>query len=227
MKSFHRELVLSTTYQQESAVSDLAERLDPSNWLISRMPMSRLDAEELRDAILLVSDELIESGGGPSELIQIKPDGLVLTGRRRSVYVQQLRKSPPSLLDSFDLPSMNPNCLQRTDSLVPTQALHLWNDSAIRQSSARFAERIINVVKQKSNSDTAPIDSCIEQLYQIALGRTPRDEERRICQESLMQLKSGWQTPSSGNLSDEDAMRRALASLCHTILNSADFLFID
>lgn len=227
MKTLHRSLILSTTYQQQSAVSEQAQRLDPANGLLSRMPMSRLEAEELRDAILMISGELNESGGGPSEPIQARPDGLVLTGQRRSIYVQQLRKSPPSLLDSFDLPSMNPNCLQRTDSLVATQALHLWNDAAIRQSAARFAGRVIQKVKQEANSQAIPIDACVEQIYQIALGRPPRDDERTICRESVTQLKTGWLNQAPTGLAEEEALKKALSSFCHTILNSADFLFID
>ena len=219
-KAMHRQLVTSTTFRQESSVSEQAELLDPSNRLLSRMPLRRLDAEELRDAILFVADGLIESGGGTSEPVQVRADGLVLTGHRRSVYVQQLRKHPASLLDSFDLPAMNPNCLQRSDSLVPTQALHLWNDAAIRQLAGEFGERIRPLASESQQ---------IDRLYWIALGRAPRPDELATCLEMLGQLTEGWlqQSTATNSVPQAEASRRALATLCHTILNSADFLYVD
>ena len=178
MKALHRQMVLSDTYQQSSQVAEQTELLDPSNWLMSRMPLFRLDAEQLRDSILMIADELNDAGGGPSEPVQVRGDGLVLTGHRRSIYVQQLRKHPPSLLESFDLPAMNPNCLQRTDSLVPTQALHLWNDAAIRQSAGRFADRVLQTMDRQLERRRNFGRVQIQQVYWIALGRAPRPEEQ-------------------------------------------------
>ena len=222
MKSMHRQMVLSTTYQQSSQISEQSPEQDSGNRLLSRMPLRRLDAEELRDSILLTAGELIDAGGGPSEPVQVRPDGLVLTGRRRSIYVQQLRKHPPSLLESFDLPAMNPNCLERSDSLVATQALHLWNDTAIRQLASRFAERVLVLVGEGETQQ-------IEQVYWIALGRSPSADEISTCVDTLKQLKLAWMKRSS--MPDEtvqkEATRRALATLCHTIWNSADFLYVD
>ncbi len=222
MKSMHRQLVLSTTYQQSSQINESYSEHDSANRLLSRMPLRRLDAEELRDSILLVAGELIDAGGGPSEPVQVRPDGLVLTGRRRSIYVQQLRKHPPSLLESFDLPAMNPNCLERSDSLVPTQALHLWNDATIRQLASRFADRVLLLA---GDSETQQI----ERIYWIALSRPPSVEELATCVDMLKQLKLTWlkQSSTEDEPAQKEATSRALATLCHTILNSADFLYVD
>ena len=228
LKAMHRQFVLSATYQQSSSISEKANTLDSNNALLSRMPLQRLDAEELRDAILMVADELNDAGGGPSESVRVSPNGLVLTGQRRSIYVQQLRKHPPSLLESFDLPAMNPNCVQRTESLVPTQALHLWNDAAIRQLAARFADRVL---KNTNRGNAAPPNDkqSIEQVYWIALGRAPRLDEQSVCSETLTRLTAGWlnQASTTTEIDRDNASRRALTTLCHTILNSADFLYID
>lgn len=229
MKSVHRQLVLTAAYQQDSQVTEQAEALDPSNGLLSRMPLSRLDAEELRDSILMVAGELNDAGGGPSEPVQVRGDGLVLTGQRRSIYVQQLRKHPPSLLESFDLPAMNPNCLQRTDSLVPTQALHLWNDAAIRQSALHFADRVIQQLGSRSDGSANTNELQVQQVYWIALGRPPSFDEQRACVELLERMKSmpATQSAANGIVTPDAAARQALAALCHTILNAADFLYID
>ncbi len=221
MKSMHRQLVLSTTYHQSSQISEKSSEHNSGNRLLSRMPLRRLDAEELRDSILLAAGELIDAGGGPSEPVQVRPDGLVLTGRRRSIYVQQLRKHPPSLLESFDLPAMNPNCLERSDSLVATQALHLWNDAAIRQLASRFADRVLAATDAETQQ--------IERIYWIALSRPPSVDELSTCVDSLKQLKLAWirQSSVTDESSQKASARRALATLCHTILNSADFLYVD
>lgn len=224
IKSLHRQMIFSSCYQQQSSVSESAKQLDPSNRLLSRMPLQRLDAEQLRDSMLNIAGELIEAGGGPAEPVQVKPDGLVLTGKRRSIYTQQLRKHPPSLLESFDLPAMNPNCLQRTDSLVPTQALHLWNDTVIRQLARKFADRVIDDTNKKHPSVNSA-DHQIEEVYWRALDRPPQTEERSSCLEILERLKAAWS--SQAQVSPDEADRRALSTVCHTILNSADFLYID
>jgi hypothetical protein len=130
-------------------------------------------------------------------------------------------------LESFDLPAMNPNCLQRSDSLVPTQALHLWNDTAIRHLSLGFANRVIEQTDRQQSPD-ASVNSQIELVYQLALGRSPHPDERSACIEVLSHLKETWmKQDSSSPINADEAGRRALATVCHTIWNSAAFLYID
>jgi len=205
LKALHRLIMTSNTYRQSSTVEPRHEQLDPANHLLSRMSMRRMEAEELRDSLLLVAGELDPTRFGPPQPVKVRADGLVLGGKRRSVYVEQLRKHPLSLLESFDLPAMNPNCLQRTDSLVAPQALHLLNDSGIRELAKAFADR----VREEAGEDRR---RQVEQIYWIALSRPPSAEEMEICLESLKAVKSA------------DA---ALPSLCRTIMNSAAFLYID
>lgn len=220
IKAMHRQLLMSSTWQQQSEISEQAELLDPANHLLSRMPLRRLDAEELRDTILFVAGQLNDTIGGPSEAVQIRADGLVQTGHRRSIYVQQLRKHPPSLLESFDLPAMNPNCVQRSESLVATQALHLWNDATIRQLARQFADRISSASDDRQS---------ILEIYRLAYNRVPTDEELSTCLEALKRMESHELQPSATNsdTAHSEAKQRALATVCHTILNSAGFLYID
>jgi hypothetical protein len=222
LKAMHRLIMTSSTYRQSSAVTEREEKLDPANRLLSRMPMRRLEAEELRDSLLLMAGQLNETRYGPAESVTVRADGLVLSGKRRSIYVQQLRKQPPSLLESFDLPAMNPNCLQRTDSLVAPQALHLLNDSAIREMARSLAGRVLEVAGADPNRQ-------IQQVYWIALSRPPSAEEMQICLESLngltRQAKPNWQLAEGTSTTDNAS--KALETLCHTMMNSAAFLYID
>ena len=108
------------------------------------MPLVRLDAEALYDTLLLVAGRLDETRFGPAMPSQVRPDGLVTPagtarGWRRLIYVQQTRKQVPTHLENFDFPQMNPNCIERRDSTVAPQALHLMNNGMVRELAEHFA----------------------------------------------------------------------------------------
>src|SRR5262249_6091682 len=161
------------------------------NALYSRMPLVRLDAEALYDTLLLVAGRLDETRFGPADAVQARPDGLVTPagterGWRRLGYVQQTRKLLPTHLESFDFPQMNPNCVERRESTVAPQALHLLNNGMVHQLAERFAER----VRRESGNDVV---KQVERVYWIALGRPPRAEEREVGTNALQKLASQWE----------------------------------
>jgi mono/diheme cytochrome c family protein len=214
VKAMHRLMMTSTAYRQSSAVREEHEKLDPSNALLSRIPMARLDAEALYDAMLLVAGRLDEARGGPADAVEARADGLVTPaatarGWRRLIYVRQARKQLPTHLENFDFPQMNPNCLERRDSTVAPQALHLMNNGMVRRLAEAFAQR----VRREAGLDAA---RQVERAYLIALGRPPGDEERRIGVEALAELSRRW----------SDA-HRGLTSYCHSLLNTAAFFYVD
>src|SRR5262249_42199631 len=132
---------------QSSAVTETHVKRDADNALLSRMPLVRLDAEALYDTMLLVAGRLDEARDGPADAVQARPDGLVTPaatarGWRRLIYVRQARKQLPTHLESFDYPRMDPNCLERRDSTVAPQALHLLNNGMVRRLAESFAERV-------------------------------------------------------------------------------------
>lgn len=229
IKEMHRLMLTSRTYKQVSTVTEPLQERDPENRLLSRMPLGRMQAEVLRDSILAVAGQLNREPFGPPDPVKVRDDGLVTSlgterGFRRSVYVQQRRKEIPTILDTFDLPQMIPNCVERPVSTVASQALHLMNDGQVREMADRFAERVVEEVGPEPERQ-------VERVYQLALSRLPTDEERKACLDTLAQLTDEWQkhekedraTGSSGN----EAAKQALATFCHTILNSAAFLYID
>ncbi len=223
MKAMHRTLMTSSVYRQSSLIEPRSLELDPDNRLLSRIPLRRMEAEVLRDSLLFVAEQLVEQVGGPAESIQrLGGSGLIVGGRRRSIYVQQLRKEPVSLLESFDLPAMNPNCLSRAESLVAPQALHLLNDTGVRQLAAQLAQRVCKL------TDDDP-GLRIERVYWITLGRPPNAEELAESRQILEQLTVQWakQLAASGQSDPAEAGRKALTTYCHTLLNSAAFLYID
>jgi mono/diheme cytochrome c family protein len=222
-KAMHRLMMTSATYRQSSAVTPLHEKLDPTNELLSRMPLMRLDAEALYDTLLAVAGRLDERRYGPADGLEVRGDGLVTpAGRRRMVYVQMQRKVVPTHLENFDYPQMNPNCVERRASTVAPQALHLLNNGTVRRLAEEFARRALR---------EAGIDPArqVEWVYLAALGRPPTAEEKALGVEALAQLQKEWaKHPAAGQKPDADeAERRALTTYCHTIVNCAAFLYID
>lgn len=227
IKEMHRLMMNSSTYRQSSSLTSRMEELDPQNALYSRMPLMRLDAEALYDSLLLVAGRLNETPFGPSDVVQSRADGLVTPagssgGWRRLVYVQQLRKRLATHLESFDFPQMNPNCIERRDSMVAPQALHLMNNGMVFELAESFATRVI----QLSGSDPS---KQIDMVYQIALSRLPNADEKRISQEMLTELQADWtkQLSAAGQVDPAVLNLKSLTAFCHAILNSASFLFVD
>jgi hypothetical protein len=221
LKAMHRLMMTSSTYRQSSTVAPLHQKLDTDNRFLSRMPMRRMEAEVLRDSLLRMADQLDETRFGPADPVTVRADGLVESGRRRSIYVQQLRKHPPTLLESFDLPAMNPNCVQRAESLVATQALNLLNDGNVRHLAGHFAD---SVIRQVGNNTARQI----ERVFLMALSRAPTAAEKDIGLQALTRLCEEWtkSMPASGHGRDL-ATRESLKTFCHTIMNSAMFLYVD
>ena len=224
-KSLHRLIMTSATYRQSSRVTPLHERLDSQNLWLSRMPLRRMEAEVLRDTLFLISDRLDQTPGGlPNPVLQRK-DGLATAvptpgGWRRSIYVTQqtshrMGASNPTILDTFDFPEMTPNCLERVESTVVPQALHLLNDPTVRGLADSLAER----VRREAGSDPA---RRIEQAYWIVLNRPPTPEEQSVSRQALEKLEK-----SVENAGGREVAEQALAKFCHTLLNSAGFLYID
>lgn len=226
IKSLHRLILTSHSYQITSQVAPNLLAADPDNRFYTRMPLRRLEAEPLRDSLLFVADALNESPFGPPDDVNARADGLVTSqpdrgGWRRSVYVLHRRTKLPTLLESFDSPQMGPNCIERDESIVAPQALHLLNDAMVYQLAGRFAER---VAAQAGSG----IEAQVNRIYAVAFGRPPDSEEIAAARELLAALKQEWLTSLDGKENAErEASHRALTNYCHAIMNSAAFVYVD
>ena len=129
------------------------------------------------------------------------------------------RKEMPTVLETFDLPQMNPACQQRPTSTVAQQALFLMNNTAVRALSQDFARRILG--------QTADPVAQVERAYLTALGHGPTAEEREVAVQTLLKLEAEFAALSNAAEQPQDSAEQALAVLCHTLMNSAAFLFVD
>jgi hypothetical protein len=237
LKKLHRLMITSQTYRQSSQVTPEHERLDPENRLFSRMMLRRLEAEMLSDALVAVTGRLNKRPYGPGEPVNARPDGLVTPvgtehGWRRSIYVLQRRSEVPTMLVNFDLPAMSPNCVERTESIVTPQALHLMNNGMVHDLANHLARR----VRQEAGAD---VDGQIQRVYRLAVSRAPSNEELDLSRQTMAQLAEQWRTallaqakasdPNAESATDvnEEAEHKALANFCHAMLNSAAFMYVD
>ncbi|WP_417851247.1 PSD1 and planctomycete cytochrome C domain-containing protein [Thalassoglobus sp.] len=222
IKEMHRLIMNSQTYRQASRVTEQHLERDPSNILLSRMPMRRMNAEALRDSTLFISGKLDFSPGGPPDSVSIDRDGLVSAnptstgGWRRSLYVQYRRTEIPTMMETFDYPEMGPNCVSRTVSIVSPQSLMLMNNSRVYELSQILAKRVRD---ELPGSDKDNLEKQIEHVYELMLSRRPTDQEKQVGIEAIKELQM---------LSESDGEApQPLETYCHTILNSAAFLYID
>jgi hypothetical protein len=225
IKQMHRLMMTSRSYRQGSQVSELLARLDPDNQWLSRMPLRRLDAEEVRDTLIHLGGKLNESHFGKPDPVNVAKDGLVTAiaqqgAWRRSIYLRQRRKEMPTMLETFDLPQMNPACQIRPNSTVAQQALYLMNNDTIRQLSESFAQRVA--------TEATGMEEQIQWIYRTALSRPATAQELELGRSILTDLEEKWgEHLKNEKKSTLDAPQMALKTYCHTIMNSAAFLYVD
>ncbi len=230
MKAMHRLILTSTAYRQGSLFETKKHGSDPDNVLLSRFPLRRLDADAIRDAILKVSGRLNPAPFGPPDEIEAKPDGEVIAkesteGPRCSIYLLHRRSKPLTMLEAFDAPQLRPNCLRRTRSTVPSQALQMMNSGMLRTSSQYMAGRVIDAAGDEPARQ-------VERVYLAALSRPPSESERADGVSTLNHLTEAWMRQleeGAPPMEPKQTKARwlALATLCHTVLNSGEFLYID
>ena len=222
VKRVVRHIVTSTTYRQSSqqaAVSELAraESIDPANRLLWRMRLRRVDAEVIRDSLLAVGGTLDARMGGPAIHSKTNLDGRVVVEaggrRRRSIYLLVRRAYNPSLLSVFDQPVIGITCSQRQPSAVVSQSLMMLNDAFLAVQAQRFAERVRGMAGAGHRRQ-------IDIAFRIALARPPTETERSWCKEHLDRQQRLF-------AEDDHPAVAALVDLCHAILNTSEFLYVE
>ena len=136
IKQLQRTLVLSSTYQETSAPNAAAAAQDPTNQLLWRPNLRRLDFEEVYDSLLAIAGTLDPSVGGKS--IMPASDSF---GTRRSIYTYVDRRNPPELLTQFDFPNPDTPSGKRYDTTVPQQALFLMNSPLVVETARKLTHR--------------------------------------------------------------------------------------
>jgi len=224
IKTLHRLIMASSTYSSSTVGDPSAEALDPANEFLSRFSRRRLDAEEIRDAMLFAAGTLegLFGGGHPFPPIenwgftQHNPFGAVYDSRRRSVYLMTQRIKRHPYLALFDGPDPNASTARRVATTVPTQALFFMNDPFVHEQASALARRVIDA---RAN-DTARVALAFE----LTLSRVPSDEE---VAEALAFLAAVHDDLEAEGTPAGEIPLRAWAALGRTLLVRNEFLFVD
>jgi mono/diheme cytochrome c family protein len=209
IKRLHRMLVTSYTYRQSNADNPKNSARDAGNVYLWRMPLQRMEAEAVRDAILQTSGKLDRRMGGAGyalfkytvvnigiyePLEEYGPETW-----RRGIYQTSVRAVQDDLLGTFDLPECSLRAPKRENTTTALQALCLLNGSFMTQQADFFAERVLSETK---NGDTAPQ---VQHAFRLAFGRPPTIAEARG---AVGLVRS-----------------HGLNSLCRALLNANEFLY--
>jgi hypothetical protein len=233
LKRLHRQIMLSTAYRQSSRGPTLgadesaksAATIDPENRLLWRMNLRRLEAEIVRDWVLTVSGSLDRTAGGPpieitnpaDGLSEAKPAPTPTSSNRRSIYLFARRVYPLKFLEIFDAPIMPVNCTQRTNSATVLQSLAILNSEFLFSQSDTFAARV-------RDSAGPRIEEQIAFAFQLAYGRQPTSDELA---KSTAFLADQQRLLVSPEIQEDKAQQQALADLCHMLLSSNEFLYVE
>ncbi len=179
LKSLHRRIMNSATYQQSSHNDAAKFSLDPDNRLLWRYNRRRLDYEAIHDSMLAVSGKLDSTRSGPAvkmihdagwEKIANNQTNWQFNPYRRAVYGVIDRDKLPPLLPTFDFASPDETAATRDITTVPTQSLYLLNSDFVMELAEALATR------SDSKQATDPRER-VKRMYELVFGREPTRRE--------------------------------------------------
>jgi len=207
-KHIHRQIVMSSTYRQQRMHNEANAAIDPDNKLLWCWPRRRLEAEVIRDSVLVATGELDLSIGGVS--IPPEREGEEL---RRTIYLFQQRSSMPSVMEIFDAPTGIASCSRRAVSTVALQPLFMLNSQFMTQRASSLADVVIGLAGDD-------IDRQIEAAFERTLARKPDDDERSLARK-ILQVDSGASSDDQASITGHP-----LTQLCLALLNLNEFVYI-
>ena len=201
-------------------------RRDPSNEGLWRYPRHRLQAEPIRDAILYVSGRLQKGNPGrhsfpePDEnnaypFTQSRPFFEDYDHEYRGVYLPSRRLGKRPYMATFDGPDPNECTGNRRISTVPLQSLFWMNSDFIGVNARSMAQRLL-----AASNETA---ERLSMAYLLALSRPPSEMEKADFTRYLGDYREHLDETSDSRERD----LRAWASICHILLASNEFCFIE
>jgi hypothetical protein len=167
LKKIHREIMLSSVYQQASASNPRYTEIDPGNRLLWRANTRRLEFEALRDSLLAIGGTLETNLYGPPI------PNRALDSNRRTIYNFVDRANIADVLVNFDFADPAMVTGQRYQTTVPQQALFLMNNPLV----INLAKRLVAMKDFKdADDDEAKLKFLYDQIYQ----RQPQPMELQL-----------------------------------------------
>lgn len=200
LKQMIKALMMTQAFQLSDQGSAQASQKDPENKLLSQWTVRRLEAEAIRDSILMLSGKLDNQMYG--EPVYGK-DG------RRSIYVGVIRNSLEPFLSAFDMPVPSSTRGRRDVTNVPAQSLALLNDPVIMNWSSNWARRVMTEPEE---------DDPINRMFMQALGR-PATAKERLASRQFVESSASFARQQQIEVVAMEAKQVALQKRILQILN--------
>jgi hypothetical protein len=215
-KKLIREIALSRTWQLSTSFDEDNFAVDPDNQYLWRMHQRRVEAEAVRDAMLVVGGNL-DLKRQPGTLLREVGEGNVgqnvfepviraIDSNRRSVYLPRVRGVLPEVLELFDAPDASLVAGSREQTSSPLQSLFLMNNPFVQRQAEGLAQRVAK----------RPPSEQIDYAYLLSLGRKPRAEEKQLANSFMNDI-------GSARLSTQ----QKLTAYCQALICTTEFSSID
>lgn len=235
IKAMHRLLMSSQAYQQDSRERGAGSRgyeteaaqsahssmrpapspllIDPENRLLWRANIQRLEAEQIRDAMLAVSGWLNPAIGGKTLPLRNREfvfnhtskDGTTYESARRALYLPIIRNNLYDMLEQFDYPDPTMPTGSRNSTVVAPQALIMLNSPVVWHSAEKLAERLL---------EAATDEDRVQRVFALLFSRAPTSEE----QKRILSLLTVPQFAANKPV--------AWARVCQMLLSANEFIYL-
>ena len=225
VKQTIRRIMTSRVYRLGSERNSDAEEIDPANELLWRANHRRLEAESIRDAMLVVSGKLDAEPANGSVVLtagngiigrNLQTDRFESDNAKRSVYLPIVRGYVPEILKVFDFPEPSMIYGSRDVTTVATQALYMMNSDFVTAQAEAFAQRLLD-------DDDLNDKDRVDRAWQIALARRPSEAERNDAVAFVTQTSQSFESSESESV----RQRKAWTSLAQSLFASAEFRYVE
>jgi hypothetical protein len=224
VKSMHRLIMHSRTYQLASKDDGANARVDGNNDYLWRFNRRRLDAESIRDALLSFSGALDRSMGGPHEFpeqatwefSEHNPFRAVYDTSRRSVYLMTQRFQKHPFLALFDGADPNASTAERLTSTTALQALFLMNDAFLHDQAQGFAARLM--------SERSDDSGRLKRAYELAVGRPASADEQA---EAMGFLERARASLRAGGVAADQLTQEAWKSFVRALFLTHELIYVE
>jgi hypothetical protein len=222
VKAMHRLIMASAVYQRSSQPTAATRRsnADPENKLLAHFPIRRLEAEEVRDALLFVAGSLDRTMGGKTIPVKNREfffnhtskDATTYDSPRRALYLPVVRNNVYDLFEQFDFPDPAVPNGNRNATVVAPQALLMLNSELVTRAAEQFAAALVAT----ASDDTRRL----ELAYQKAYARPPTSRELARARKFLAEFK-----PAAA--ADPAKAPPAWTVFCQSLLAANEFIYLN
>jgi cytochrome c553 len=219
VKDMHRLIMKSSVYQMASTHPSAGQpssgvdpaMADPENKLLWRANIQRLEAEQIRDAMLAASGSLSLEIGGKTVPLRNREFVFNHTSRdhttyettRRALYLPIIRNHLYDMLEQFDYPDPTMPTGSRNSTVVAPQALIMLNSPVALQSAEKLAAKLC--------ADGANDAALVQQVYVQLYARPAGEMEAKRALDFLKRHPD---------------RKEAWTLLCHTLMAANEFMYL-